>query len=185
MLLLWSGGADSTLLLHDMLTDKETYDGKVRTLAINHCQVPQRKNEVVARKAIKAELKKRKLVWQHVETSINNSYCQPNGGPGQAVAWLVFGVSHLEPDEDLYCGYVREDDIWHYRNLVINAFDDLRCLLHKKGEIKFPFEWDYKTEIKQRLKDASLHNLIWYCEYPKKNGSRCGRCKCCKRHNAA
>ena len=179
-LLLWSGGCDSTLLLLRYLKEGK----KIRTLAVNHDQVSSAPYEKKARREIKKKLRERGFKFRHQEISIRGrerGVQGGNGGLSQPGIWLFAAIGNLNDKETLLTAYIREDDIWHYRQWYVDAFQNLLVIAGKTSELQFPMEWDTKPEIIAELKKEKLLSLTWYCEAPTKSGRRCGRCGSCKR----
>jgi len=183
-LVLWSGGCDSTLLLHQVASEKATRDDPVRALSIVHDQVPANKEQAQARKNILKEFKRRGLHVVHstVRVKTTGLFSVKGGGNTQAVLWLGLAVPYLFKDEDLYAGYIRGDDYWHYEGWLQEAFKNLKHAKYLKGRLRTPLEWLTKGEVIKELKQKKLLRLTWYCENPKKNGKPCGKCHSCKVH---
>lgn len=178
-LLAWSGGCDSTALLINYLNDNK----QIRTFSVSHPQISATPYEHIARKKLKKMLEKisgNKFEHTNVKISggeIINIGC---GGLPQVGAWLAHGINNLRVDEDLICGYIRTDDVWHYKSSVIDAFESHKKVVGKQDcSICFPFEWVDKREVIDTLCKFGLLNHTWYCEYPTKNHKRCGKCRKC------
>lgn len=182
-MLLWSGGCDSTALLVQMLRREIPVDDpwKLSTIAISHSAVNQRDRERQARREIIAALKARGHNWKHVEVTIRNRSIYP-GGCMQAAIWMPTAITSLYDDENLYAGYVRYDDVFHYRHTLLACFQHLSDLCNKTGKLVFPYEWTTKDEVVAILKKHRLLKKCWYCENVPKSGRPCGECGSCKRH---
>ena len=194
MLLVWSGGCDSTLLLHDLVKDS-TENNPVKTIAIIHPQVAAMKEQRSARKMVLKWMKKNGHHIHHQEVEVkhtgelircngSNGVAAGNGGISQYTMWMFTALNYLDAEEDLYMGYIHGDDIWWYRHEIWESFRHLLYIMGKKGELKFPLGHMKKSKIIESLKERGLYNLIWYCETPNK-GKRCGRCEPCIKHDVS
>jgi len=180
-MLMWSGGLDSTALLA-WLCQSSSSAYPVRTIAVNHSMVPCNAQQKKARQTILAELKAKGHHVEHREVDIeaNNTGCV-TGGICQPLLWLPVGVLALREDEDLYLGYVKGDDIWHYRYALFSAFDSFMAMMQKTGKLQLTYEWTDKVDLVRELRKANLLQHIWYCEQSD-NDKPCGKCHSCERH---
>ena len=187
MLISWSAGLDSTyLLLCELFSDHYT-PKLVRTISINSVQILPSKKEKEQRKIIKNILKKSyNKTFESQEVNISETkpggIPNPSEGLSQPSMWISLATLYLNLDEDLYIGYVRGDDFWHYRNCAVKAFKSQQKLLGKKGKLLFPLEWEIKARMIAHLKKnfKDIYDQITYCEEFEKEP--CGVCASCKRH---
>lgn len=177
-LVVWSGGCDSTLILNDLLVAGRD---DVRTVAINHKQVGNNPESKAARQKIIKHFAKKKITWEHEEVEIDTYGGHQNGGTIQPCIWLLNATCNLKANEDLYMGYIRGDDVWHYMEQVRSIFNNIQYMTHKTGRLQLPLEWERKKDIKKRLNQTGLLNLVWWCESPVK-GKPCNKCCSCKVH---
>lgn len=191
-LVLWSGGCDSTLVLWRLLQEQKPSDPPTRTLAINHPQFGGNMNQKEPRKRILANLKEKGFRIAHQEINIE-SPSRPRlmigGSQGclQPLIWLPLGILALETGEDLHMGYIRGDDIWHYRNRLFETFDQLANIAYRTGKLCIPLEWVGKHKVLAELKPTGLLRYAWWCEQSrlKRQGCPCGRCPSCITHKLA
>ena len=180
-LLLWSGGCDSTLMLYKLLNVVGSSD-KIRTISIMHPQLPANIQQQRARDKIEKFLNKSQLSFERTEISMHtNASIVSSGNLIQPPLWLSLAQVHLEATEDLYVGYIKLDDFWHYHTYATQAFDNLQYIMGKTGKLKFPLEWLERKEISNELKRIKLYDKCWWCENPK-NRNTCGKCHACKHH---
>ena len=185
-LVLWSGGCDSTLVLYDLAREASAKK-PVRALSIEHHGVSAWHEQRRAQGRILARMKRDGLPVEHATMMVTRSgsfMCAIQAGLSQPPIWLPTATLFLEEKEDLYAGYIREDDVWHYRSQLYSLFGSLMTFQHREGNLILPLEWTYKSEVLSRLKKAKLLDLVWWCEEPKA-GKPCGRCIECRRHEAA
>lgn len=184
-LVIWSGGCDSTLVLHDVAKKL----GSVRALSIQHPQVLACEESIAARERLLIRLRKRGLNIEHTTLVLDHGATDiqvetHDGCNPQAVLWLTLGVAYLRQDEDIYFGYHRGDDFWTDQRAVAKAFQALQWIRNGKGKISYPLEGHTKADIIKRLQALGLYRDCWYCEDPRK-GKRCGKCRPCITHRTA
>lgn len=197
MLVSWSGGCDSTLVLFDLCTaQKEREDSgsgliiqdfeKVRAISVFHDQSDKDKKilEARARRRIYNEFKKRGLHFESLTVHIRNIQGETRGGGLESAVWILSAIPYLLKKETFHVGYIREDDVWHDRDAYIKGYNGIQELIGNEGGVKFPLEWDTKLDVVKRLQDAKLFDLTWWCEKPK-DKKPCGTCKPCYRMEAA
>lgn len=190
-LILWSGGCDSTLLLFELATKAlASGDPPPRALSVNYDdQIPAGEQHRTARQRILKEFRRRGLKVYHSEfvfTKQGDFGLERPPGLCQPILWLGFGQSCLMEDEDLYLGYVRGDDIWHYREHIVSTFSGMQQVSRKTGSLYFPLEWESKDEVLKQLADANLLKFVWYCETVRGSLMKpCGWCPSCKTMSAA
>lgn len=192
-LVCWSGGADSTLILHDLAVrykgkkDKPDEHG-LRALSVIHSQVPCQPQSRAARRKIAAKFRKTGLAFRHATLAFKGSgdFDMPgnSGGLYQPPLWLAAAVGYLEPDEDLYMGYIRGDDIWHHADQLRGAFRCLQDIGGRTGKLVTPLEWFHKSDVIRELRRANLLRHCWHCEGAGDAELRpCGRCASCESHH--
>lgn len=189
-MILWSGGCDSTWLLFEEAA-KLPKGQPLRVLSVNHQNV--RCSRIAARRKKIADFLWRSF-WvplEHIEVTVSATGGQPEfeGGLAQPQMWLAASVSYLKQDEDLMLGYIRGDDIWHYRSELLAAFASLQALGWKTGKLLFPLEWSSKMDVLKYLANVErggrdLLSLCWYCEM-RTSGEPCGDCPACRTHRMA
>jgi len=185
-LCLWSGGCDSTLLLHDLAASEVLKeDTIIRAVSITHPQIVNSTVASMVRLQILAELFKRGLKISYHEININNKdiECEQGSGAPQTVIWMSSVIPYLQETEDLYMGFIRSDDIWHFREYLGLAFLNLQILRGNRGGLKLPLEWWSKADVIQRLKKLGLYEMCWTCENPVKHqgtNKPCGKCRPCR-----
>lgn len=189
MLLLWSGGCDSTLVLANELRRKDRTSETIRTLSITMPQLNHNKEQWRARKAIIAHYKKRKIFWPHVEVEIRKDYpcgfenfVQMSGHPMA----IMFGIAmpYLDTNEDLCLSLIKSDNAIHWLTHIENAFEDLQKASFRTGKLNIPLEWHTKARVIHDLKKHRLLNKTWWCESPHR-GRMCGECQPCMTHKTA
>lgn len=198
-LVCWSGGLDSTLVLHRLAVEQR--DGAmyhphgVRALTILHPQIAMHEGAAAkARKSLAEKFRALGLTIGYVEITVKQDarswraeqFVGSSDNP-QALLWLTTAVNYLERDESLHTGYIRGDDYWHNANRYQTAFDALQAVSGHTGQMFHPLEWDSKADVIRRAKELDLHDLCWWCEEPELKTVRgkvqaCGKCKSCETH---
>lgn len=183
-LVVWSGGLDSTLALYDLLVQR---NHDVRAITIIHPQVINSYHAHQNRVNIKAKLCSMGLSFNHTEVTVTQKgdfEIDHSDGLIQPQLWIPTAISHLRAHEHLYLGYIKGDDIWHYRTQMYELFNAMQSFRHDDGQLICPLEWIRKDEIIERLKMANLYSLCWYCELSK-TLRPCGDCSACLTHKYA
>ncbi len=195
-MILWSGGCDSTLVLHDALVEarccaeKHAWSWPVVTLAIAQDGVAANAENRAARVRIRRELRSRGFAWRHLEVTVGVDGGEVlffGGGVCQPQLWVSLAHSYLGSSEDLITGWHSGDHVWEYIASIRTAFDALQSVGGKKGKIVTPLSYDTKAQIIERLRAADLYDLTWWCERPT-DGAKCnGRAAClpCRTHALA
>lgn len=187
ILVCWSGGCDSTLLLFHAARAYGTPKSPVRALSITSDQVSSGPREAAARKKILAEFKKRGLHVAHSEMSLTCSGDGLNGkGLPQAVMWLV-GTQFLLEDETYGLGYIKGDDWVAHKAEFEETFRLLQRVSDRTGSIWTPLSWTEKRGVIHQLRQHKLLKLTWWCEVPPrhKKATPCGDCHSCMTHETA
>jgi 7-cyano-7-deazaguanine synthase in queuosine biosynthesis len=110
---------------------------------------------------------------------------ESGGGLIQPITWIPLAASFLHEKEDLYVGYIRGDDLWHYKSQVYWIFTYLQEVCHKHGVLRLPMEWETKYDVIKKLKEVGLFKLCWTCERPSPKEKPCGECvPCCSMNSA-
>jgi len=187
-LVCWSGGADSTLILHEMARVHGTPESPVRAVAITSSQVTARKHEKRARTRLL-----RTFLKQGLHVSLSEIHVEVVSGAGlewhglpQAVLWL-YASQMLGPTEHLVLGYIKGDDWIADRAEFWAVFNALQKVGGRTGELWTPLRYIEKRGVLDGLKTRKLLDLTWWCEVPPKHkGNKpCGTCESCQRHEAA
>jgi hypothetical protein len=203
-LVLWSGGCDSTLILHDLLTAchngavlKQDWRGHfvtlnngdwVNAISIDHPQVGGNLGNRHARRRLYPLLRKKFGSFRCGEITIKQKMIEVHhtgDGLTQPGLWLLHACSYLRNDEDLYIGYIKGDDLWHYKEHLIEAFNAIQKFTSRTGVLRFPLEWTSKAEVISRLKHARLLSRTWHCERTEFPSNACGKCASCITHRTA
>jgi hypothetical protein len=140
------------------------------------------KEQRAAREKAKEKLAKYSIQHQEVEVKhAKGTDCCGGDGSNQYNIWITLAQMYLKPEENLYIGYVRCDDIWHGINDVKDTFDAMQRVSGKRGQLKLPLEWWRKAEVIRELRKARLMGSVWWCETPK-DGKPCWNCTPCRCH---
>lgn len=180
-LVVWSGGCDSTAALIWALRAK---NAQVRTISFDHFQLGAMPEQKRARAKIKKKLQKKYGHFSALEYSLGDVVFEQGEGLIQPLMWITSSCMALQNDEDLMVGWVKSDDLWHYKEEVFTLFQTCQKLLGKKGKLLCPCEWYDKSIIFEALKEDGVLTDVFWCEKPT-NGRVCyGRkCPSCKTHN--
>ncbi len=189
-LVLWSGGCDSTLVLHNLLKGESPPDGcGVKALSVIHPQVNAHKQQKAARKVLAAKLEARGLRFQRGTLRYKQDgdlFSVPGNSLNQPQLWLLAAASFLEEKEDLYAGWIRGDDAWQHAHQVRAAFDAIQAVSGKTGKLLTPLDGMRKSEVLRELRLLKLADDCWYCEgCTDADTTPCGWCVSCDVHRTA
>lgn len=189
-LVVWSGGADSTLVLARLA------DGAVRpvrALALSaHPQLlpDQLVGQRAARQAFAAVAKKRGWSLRVAEVSYkvvgsaNVSAALP-----QATVWLYSLLPYVADGDRVHMGYIRGDDFWHVREAFERAFRAGCKLKGVRAELVYDLEYASKLDVVRGLREARVPAAsVWTCDNPirtRRGVGQCGRCGKCRELQAA
>lgn len=184
ILLLWSGGFDSTLLLIEALRQGYT----IRTL---YFKVPNNELKTI-RETYKRDLIKEELE-QKFSNIINDTiidippiYKSENARLTQPFLWLTHSILQLNEDDYLCLGYIKEDCFWHINTDWKKAFYSLqKCVfVHNSNYTQplFPLEWFKKAECLEYFKTyyKKIYKMCYTCECPKIERGRIVNCNVCE-----
>lgn len=176
---LWSGGCDSTALLYYLAHRYPSCN--IKAISVIQKYITSCKCDYEARKRLKQRFDTEGLnisyFTYHVKNEIPNSFA----GLSQPLIWLSTVPNLLTQVDKAICfGYIRHDDVWHYKQYFENIFNDMNkiCCGSQYNELWFPFEWISKDIIVKYLKDNDLFDLISYCEH-EVDRKPCGKCNKC------
>lgn len=187
-IVVWSGGADSTLILLDELL--RTRGVGVVALTLEHPQIndaPQRALQSRARLAFKRWLRKtHQISFEHRQPQVLlPKECFAGRYVGQHGLFLAHLFPYMAPQGaekvEVLFGYIRGDDHWHGRHEFRQAFSALADMAYAGPQmsLEYPLEWTRKEEVLDRLAKAKVPPEAWFtCDNPVA-GKACGRCLKC------
>lgn len=193
MLLVWSGGLDSTWMLYRALNDAPR-GNTVRTISINHCQVSGVSQDRTARNKITRILNKAGWRFDRIEVDVNvKAFSRDhaiNHGIIQPVMWLSHALLHADTGETIQIGYIKGDDALMHWDKMADIKNRCGEMMGKALTLELPLMFTEKYEIVRAVKkDAAwiLEN-IWWCEPPPDTPNirkPCGKCTSCHKHATA
>ena len=195
-IIVWSGGADSTLILTNELLKQPR--GTVSAITLEHVQLgweTQRKMQHKAREKYKRWVKKKHgIVFEHrvviVALAKNTESSQFVGQYGLFLNHIFpYAVPQPSPypggvseSNALLFGYIKKDEFWHYKAEFKAAFSSLVALTgldQSRLMLEFPLEWMMKEDVIVDLNKSSVPDDAWWtCESSME--TPCGTCPKCK-----
>ncbi len=184
-LVMFSGGADSTLLVKNIL---ELGESVVMYHLILKTPANRWKEENKACLDIRDYFMKKypnKITYK--EAIIDISQNRQNLDSNFAIFFGAMLADYNENISEVQIGYIKEDTV-HNVNMpdYYNKEKAFQANLRMRDDVKltYPLENTSKKEVINLL--GSLLNIIYYCRYPKQdNGEGCGFCHTCKDINKA
>lgn len=195
-LVVWSGGADSTLVLYD-LAQYSSAKHPVRAVSFEHSQIAASQEHYYARNRVLKVLRERGHHVKHstvrIEVVGGFEFRSENSNP-QAVMWTL-ATQMLRDDEDLYFGYTSESG-WGDGGHFARVFTAYQRAASRRGCLYMPLGTLARPAVLHRLKEAGLLKLVWWCSAGEVGTRRtrkdkkvrkkpCGKCKSCKHHATA
>ena len=195
---LWSGGLDSTMMVHD-LSEDATEKNPLYTITIDGfpqiCNLLLKKQKEARKNFIKRFKLKKKIKRLSITVSItgdNDSfYIHQSDGLPQPVIWLGGLINFIQNDDTIYMAYICGDDFWHYREHFVSSFQSLLKIKNVRANLEFPYEFNRKSGILNKAKQKKIPKTnYWYCESPKESKRSgklipCRKCGCCIAHRLA
>lgn len=195
-IIVWSGGADSTLLLAKALDRDAKLGGpprRVAAITLDHHQLSQ--DQLRLQREAMARFKKWALAKKGWKFDVHpvkvSSKVYVPYGAGQFSLWCshiplyAAGIaqdrSHGEDEKtEVQFGYVKRDIFWHVSDRFMAAFNALATLSEQhRLQAVFPLEWYEKTDVLDELHLYGVPRSCWWtCEEPKRNRP-CGTCGKC------
>jgi 7-cyano-7-deazaguanine synthase in queuosine biosynthesis len=191
----WSGGADSTLVLHQLIklhyNPYNTVPSRViHTIYLDHHQLhdTKKKQELAARKKI---LQKFEALGHNIRdhivtvTTDEDTYHHRNVGDIQSYLWLTTLLPYVSKNANMYMGIIREDDAKTNIHLFKKIVRASNIILNFDVQLEFPLHYHYKHEVISELYAADLYDDVWFCETPSEDETQCGKCSPCLDHQMA
>ncbi len=195
--LLYSGGCDSTLILHSLLDaypEKEVY-----TVAIRYPWLLKEKyeSERKTRYNYIKHLTERGCKIDHSEFDVTQTgfdflandeddkgLSAVAGGSPQAVAWLSLISIYLSRGDKLYYGILGSDSNARYIDYYREGMKYILYTLDRDGEVELRTPLHHKTKdyVLRQLLIRDIYKYTWYCETPEEVRTPCHCCHPCQTH---
>jgi len=195
---IWSGGADSTLILISLIRNEYKKPKERRkpiyVISVKWCHLAEQKriNEEKAREEIKKLIKRFK-----VDVRFNTIVYDADGdndflnrgisqGQMQQCNRMLYEALTYAPDgSNIWMGHLHGEDFFVFRDHWETLINFMCNLNNKKVSLCLPFMWINKpTVLTEHIRDNTI-NVISTCEAPNKDGSPCGKCRPCRERRAA
>lgn len=181
-IVVWSGGMDSTVLLHKIATEAEKND-LVIGLSIEANLINDLKTikEKQARKNYLAFAKRKKIKIKHHKIKIHSTLYMKQEGWIQQTLFFCAVTPFVIKDCELYFGFVQNDSICSGISYIYEAWRQLKYLGGKgEAKLKFPFLYMKKYEVLKMLHDFKIpKTCVWTCEDPTKKRTKIHPCEKC------
>jgi len=191
-LVVWSGGCDSTLVLHN-LAKLSSKDSPVIAISVDWKEKLDSMKVLKEKEARNNYLTYAKQKGFHIKNytvTLSSTLGIKASGYTQVCLWFCAIMPFIENGDKIYFGYHRGDGFWGCSSNIHYAFEQLSCIRSlKKVEIKYPLAADSKCEVLKKLFALKIpRKCFWWCESPvkKRNGIvMCGKCNPCITHKLA
>lgn len=183
-LVVWSGGMDSTLLLHTQAKGSSK-ENPIEAFSFEPDFIDENKL-VKERQARKNYLQYAKSQGFHISDHIITLKADINPGYGwsQQKSWFTFILPYVPNDCDVYFGYVQGDCVWLAVSHFYKIFGKYKYLgSFQNSKLHFPFAFKEKWEVLKDYQEEGIpKNCSWTCEHPIKRDKEiipCGKCHPC------
>lgn len=194
--IMWSGGADSTLLLYELL---DAY-GSDRVVAVSYTYpwltCAKKSSEKGHRDAFKAKMKlkgDKYSNFKHITFDVNAEYEDPSqkfksapsvqqGGLPQAIAWLLTIPLYVPDNSYIYTGAIRTDDLTYWRKEYSDIVTNISEILCRDFVYREPYIQLEKHDVLEKLFLYGIYDTAWCCEMPTQIYKPCLQCAPCKTH---
>ena len=184
-IVIWSGGADSSLLLAETAIFCKSAGIPVHTITVNIDWLDPTKvqNEERSRRAFIGKM--RELGYDNIEEGsldIHQNLTFNMGRPTltQQFTWEMISLSLCPKNSDVFFGFIKGDDVWHINNHRRRIFEESQAWQNTGLRMHDPYELIPKEDIYTRLHLMGLLEHTWTCESPSTLGHPCGFCHPCE-----
>ena len=166
MLIPWSGGCDSTLLVVEALRA----DHRVRTISFNSTQIGPSSRQQAARKILHTKLQGRFGIWTHdeidLETSDTANFTKGPAGNPQALWWTMLCVMYARASDLVSIAWIENDCVWGQITDIQKMFQTgVKILDLSSTSLYLPYQFYSKVEILQRLRVLRVSTRdMWWCQ---------------------
>lgn len=175
MLIPWSGGCDSTLLVVEAVRAHH----RVRTISFSTDQIAGSSRQQVARKILRTKLQGRFGCWVHdeidIETSETAHFTKGPLGIAQAIYWTMLCTMYARASDLVSIAWIQEDCVWGQITEIQKIFETGIKVLDLSASLYLPFQYHSKVEILQRLRVLRISTRdMWWCQENKiKQSANC------------
>jgi hypothetical protein len=190
-IIFWSGGYDSTLLVHQEVLKyieegpikrSDVLQGAVKTWTLDWSLIEPKKTKSeelcrksfidYAREVYKVEIDNRVIQC--------NNFPDPGGSGVLQASWFIPLCTYLAPSEStIVFGFHAGDDFWQHWGPLDYVRHYLAEAMEKKVTFEFPLKTFRKWWIVKEIRSAGLERFCWTCEDPKEIMQPCGKCIPC------
>lgn len=165
MLIPWSGGCDSTLLVVEAVCARH----RVRTIGFNTSQILPSSRQQAARKILHTKLQGRFGLWTHdeidIETSDTANFAKGDRGNPQALLWIMMSLMYARKSDLVAIAWIENDTVWANIGDIKKLFTLYTNVLDTKASLYLPFEYCSKVEVLQRLATLRISTQdMWWCQ---------------------
>lgn len=188
---LYSGGCDSTLVLHKALLIAKNRGVTINTVSFKSMQLGGADIEAKKREKYFEYCKKEALpIGENLTICIDN-----DGSNGfktgyascpQPAIWTYNLLAYLPTDSFVLTGYIHGDDYLTHDiySKWYQIYNGMNHLFDKKIEVYCPLAFTSKNEVISELRCHDIEKYTSYCEMPSSKGKPCGSCASCLKHKA-
>ena len=191
---IWSGGADSTLIVVELATRLKEIGKELYTLSITsvHLSVEKQLKEKESRDIILRELREKGCDIRDETLQLNLATLSLSHGDGipQALMWSMMCLPMMKNNSNIFLGYHKGDDFWYWSHDFETTIQSAAKIVEKSVQLCIPLAYKTKADIIKDLDELSIRDY-WFCESPtvsddtKPEIIRCNTCLPCKTYDKA
>lgn len=185
-LVVYSGGADSTLLLDRLASQTDRTDPVIALAVDHHPQLNsnQLEGQRYARFAYLQWAEKHGRKIKLVTLGVHGPDSGVEGVNPQALVWFSMVMPYVRDRDCVHLGYIKADEFWHGREVFETAFKAVCALKGIAATLHYDLEWSSKLDVVSALSARRVpKRCVWTCEEPRRGATaplECGRCEKCK-----
>jgi len=191
-IVVWSGGYDSTLVLHN-LAKASSKENSVIALYVDWKGKLNSLKVIKEKEVMKNYLAYAKQKGFHIKfhtVTFSSTLGIYGYGHTQACLWVCAVMPFIETGDRVYFGYHERDRFWSCNSQVYHAFENMFYIRSLKDvKIVYPLEYKSKCEVLQEINKLKIpKKCFWTCENPVRKGKnivKCGNCDPCINHRLA
>lgn len=180
-IVIWSGGADSSLVLWKKLLEcNRTSNDSVCAISFipDFIHEKKRKSEEIARERFKKKAKQHKYHFEHHTIKLESTI-ELTGRLPQQITWTCLSTLYAPKEAIVSFGYHQGDDFWRISSYAQQVRININGAMGKNIDFEFPLSCTRKYEIIDEINKYGLSKCFWTCEENVNIRKPCGKCRPC------
>ena len=190
-IVVWSGGADSTLVVAELAILCQAAGMPLYTMSVDvdYINPDKLRAEKKSRKRVLNLLKKKGFDVRdsHMDIKLDLEFYDEedsNCRYSQQFLWEMIALQLAPRNADVFFGFILTDEIWRVAEKREQFFKFYNEWHYKNLRFHDPYAYQDKVKIFSKLHRLGFLDYVWTCEDP--NGTKpCGYCTPCKHRRSA